>query len=950
MALDFSVSARQAFGTSVPEAAVRKLLSGTLGMSPHPEWTLPAAIDWGADPFRDVNWRSQYHMLRWLDPLRRAAAQGDDDAFAMWIRYVRDWVRSNPREKPAHEWVWSDMVDGIRAIQLCLAAPLVRDRSPEDLGWLEQTIADHAEFMADPANLGHSNHALHQHEALFVCGRILGEDRYIELAVTRFDQLLAEQYDEQGVNAEGAIAYHYNNYLWYERALKRLDAEGFERPAAAARHARAPEEIAHATRPDGTFVGIGDTDGGTPKAIGSPFTDYISSGGSDGEPPAELLKIYDQGYLFARSGWGETERNLEEETYFSVSFGASDRVHGHPDGGSLTFSADTVNWIVDPGKYQYGRSIERKHMLSRFPHSLVSIDGMQPLKGAAVALVREAVSQRAYDFLFTDASFSGVDLTRRVIYSLNGDYLVVIDHVRSPHEVTARQRWQLGPGIDAAINRQCVELTSGDHSAVLAYAGTATTLDQVTGSTKPFDGWVATGWKQKTPATAITASKSGTSFRFITVIAAGSGAAPTSQTVETEEPGFCLEVSTGRVTERIQIGHDTVSFPDEATSKESTDDVDDYTAASSHVSPTASGRPHHLDPDSRREVFELLSSVREAARAATPHARSMTARQLLREARERDLDGDIDLGMTAAVSDLRQTVRGRVDPQKIQPHRTALVNWGNDSRWRPTFYPMPVVHHGPTFALSSRPRTAQIHTVDCGPLVLPMALDPTRGNILTVLFHGALDRAKLRLPIFQRWRYQLELTAGPTMVIADPTLDLSGSMRLGWYLGTETVDLVPRIAASIRHAASALGVEHVALVGSSGGGFAALQIGAHLPGAVVLAMSPQTDLRKYSPRLVHAATGPALGIGQLTGASVETSRLSASERFTALSAFPRVELVSNPGDQLHVKHHEGPLREAYAAAGHASQFDTTSIDLGPGHRSLDNETYSDVMRRLYDSL
>src|SRR5699024_9343833 len=96
MARDFSVAARQAYGTSGPEATVRRLLSGRLVMSPHPEWTLPARINWSADPFDDVNWRSQFHMLRWLDPLRRAAAKGDDEAYAMWIRYVRDWVDSNP--------------------------------------------------------------------------------------------------------------------------------------------------------------------------------------------------------------------------------------------------------------------------------------------------------------------------------------------------------------------------------------------------------------------------------------------------------------------------------------------------------------------------------------------------------------------------------------------------------------------------------------------------------------------------------------------------------------------------------------------------------------------------------------------------------------------------------------------------------------------------------------
>src|SRR5699024_11091059 len=192
----------------------------------------------------------------------------------------------------------------------------------------------------------------------------------------------------------------------------------------------------------------------------------------------DLLNIYDQGYLFARSGWGETERNYDEETFFSVSFGRSDRVHGHPDGGSLTFSADTVNWIVDPGKFQDGRSIERRHMLSRFSHSLLAIDGRRPDKRATVALVRESVAQRAYDLLVTDDSFPGIELTRRVIYSLNGDYLVVIDHVRTPKEVTARQRWQLGPAVVAAISPHRVELTSGEHRAVLSYAGTATALDQ----------------------------------------------------------------------------------------------------------------------------------------------------------------------------------------------------------------------------------------------------------------------------------------------------------------------------------------------------------------------------------------------------------------------------------------------------------------------------------------
>lgn len=951
MSLDFDAAERQALGGSFRADAVRRLLDGVLLMSPHPEWQLPATIDWAADPFHDVNWRSQFHMLRWLDPVRRAAAAGDDDALAMWIRYVRDWVENNPRHAPAHEWVWSDMVDGIRAINLCLAAPLLRDHSPEDLGWLEQTIREHAEHLADPANLGHANHALHQHEALFVCGRVLGDNALAQLSVQRFNELLDAAYDEQGVNAEGAIAYHHNNYLWYERVLKRFDSERVPRPPAAARHALAPEEIAHATRPDGTFVSIGDTDGGDARRIRSPFTTYVTSGGADGDAPADLLKIYDRGYVFARSGWGETERNFEEETFFSVSFGAADRVHGHPDGGSLTISSDTANWVVDPGKYQYGGGIERKHMLSRDSHSLVSLVGRRPEKDAEVALTRRTLTQRSYDLLFTDTSYTGVDLTRRVIYSRTGDYVVVIDHVRSAEPVTARQRWQLGSEVSATIAGQRVELRAGDRRAVLAYAGTAARFEQVTGSTKPFDGWVATGWKQKLPATAVTASKSGTSFRFITVFATGDGAIPSVASMPIKGAVFSLEISTGRVTEQMIVHPDHVSFP--GTGEDADDDADlPAPSALPAVTRRTAGSvtAPHLDPTVRTEVFTLIAEARRTAQGASAAERRQAAGVLAVQARDLGLDQENDLGTIAAMTDLRQVVRGRIDPAQVQPHRTALHNWSQDTRWRPTHYPLPVQNHGEEVTFAKRPRQAAIHTLDVGPLVLPMALQPDRGDALTVLFQGAVDRAKMRLPIFLRWRYQLELGLGSTLAVADPTLDLSGSMRLGWYIGTEHDELTPHIATAIRRTAEALGVRRIVLAGSSGGGFAALQVGALLPESVVLAMSPQTDLRQYSRRLVQSAVEPALGVTDPAGAPVETARLSVVERYRGLDALPRVELISNPGDKVHVKRHEGPLRELYTEAGLAERFRTTTVDLGPGHRSLGNDEYGAFLTQLYSEL
>ena len=68
----------------------------------------------------------------------------------------------------------------------------------------------------------------------------------------------------QGVNAEGAIAYHYTNRLWWEKHVQ-VDStsRAYLVRQGPRRHLSAPEEIAHATRPDGHMVSIGDTDGGS---------------------------------------------------------------------------------------------------------------------------------------------------------------------------------------------------------------------------------------------------------------------------------------------------------------------------------------------------------------------------------------------------------------------------------------------------------------------------------------------------------------------------------------------------------------------------------------------------------------------------------------------------------------------------------------------------------------
>lgn len=528
-------------------------------MPPHPEWQLPERPTWLEDPFGDRNWSFQYHMLRWLEPARRAALAGDTTAWAFWLRWVREWVDKNLEGTGTSPWAWTDMSDGIRAELLCFAAPQIAENNPELESWIENVIMVHAEHLRADENIGNANHAMHQHEALFVVGRVLGDEATWRLALDRLGSLLVEQYDQDGINAEGALAYHSNNFIWWDRTLRRVDIEGIERPAGAERHRRAPTGLAHGTRPDGTLAPIGDTDLARPLRIGHEHTEYVTTDGSSGRPPGDTHRTYGAGLIFVRSGWGDQSRPFSEQTFFTLRFGPSRRVHGHHDGTSITYSGGPVNWVVDPGKYSYDSGEVREYMVSRRSHSLVDLPERSARKDARVTLERESIDEDLHDYLLTDDSYAPIRVSRRVIWSVNGEYLVVIDHVESRRRVLARQNWLLDPAVDTRVQGNTVRLAEADRHAAIVFLDDDVSPSTARGQESPLDGWVSMRWKEITPATVARAEKRASSIAFTTVVSTGFGRFPRARRLSSpEDENAVIEVSNGAITQRLRISPDRV--------------------------------------------------------------------------------------------------------------------------------------------------------------------------------------------------------------------------------------------------------------------------------------------------------------------------------------------------------------------------------------------------------
>lgn len=839
---------------NVTSKMAQALMQGELTLRPSGPWSLPDQLTWAEDPVGDRNWRYQLHMLRWLAPLVRAAEDGDKEAAAVWVHFATDWIRQNPSGAGKTEAAWADMVDGIRAVHLIEAVPMIANYFPDTLPLLENSIADHGAWLSDETHVGHSNHALHQHEGLLMCGLALQNKKWIEIALWRIGKLFKSEWDEEGINSEGAISYHRNNFVWWNRVMDRIKVADLALPAGTEVLNETPVALAHATRPDGIFVPIGDTGEDSAIRITHPACQYVTSQGSNGAPPNELIRVYQDGYIFGRSGWGEFERDLSDETFFSMPFGRF-KVHGHADGGSLNFTSVGVNWVTDPGKYSYTTSDPfRKYVTNHDSHSLLYIDGEERDRGASVPLIGRQEREDIWDFTVTDTGYANINLSRRVIYSTSGEYLVVLDTVRSDREVTGVQRWQLGEGARAShLTSNLVSLRFKTARAAIYSSGTKpiTSIVQAENSVD-FQGRIAKGWKQSVPAPVVELRKSGKSFRFVTVVFAGRKKEPKFGTISGLPAGvLALSVENGTSHETIVIaGSEVQVLGPQVTS--------DEIMTALKISPQTRTRSQHAKSSKgtrsigefdRDRILSAMTSARSSARDLSQNERAALATSIERELAPLIEGSEFDLGLDACLRDLRMDVVQGSSSSRTT--RAPLMNWSQDKSWRPTYYDVPLWTHDDGLAIESSLQNKGLHSFNLGPLVLPAYIDPLPGRVLTVMFHGAINRTKSKLPVFQSMTRQRELSVGPIFAISDPTLDLGSQLRLGWYLGVGELDLTLFLADLVRSVASKLDVDHVILQGGSGGGFAAMQVAAQIPDAhsVVLALRRTLDVILWLMRL-----------------------------------------------------------------------------------------------------
>lgn len=208
-------------------------------------------------------------------------------------------------------------------------------------------------------------------------------------------------------------------------------------------------------------------------------------------------------------------------------------------------------------------------------------------------------------------------------------------------------------------------------------------------------------------------------------------------------------------------------------------------------------------------------------------------------------------------------------------------------------------------------------------LQLPTLLINQESDVLLVCLHGASNRDQFNLPRFEWMRTVRELTYN-SLFFSDPALDLHPRLSLAWYTGTIDVDLYPVLGSLIKEAADATGSSRIVILGSSGGGFAALQTAPYVAESVALPFSPQTSISGYfvgrkglgAQRMYLRHVMPELSPDvpldglwpEVDWAEPLGSRLSACIRYADMQD-NMVVYMQNAHDLTHIEQHYEPFRK-----------------------------------------
>lgn len=172
--------------------------------------------------------------------------------------------------------------------------------------------------------------------------------------------------------------------------------------------------------------------------------------------PKESNPYYLSGYYAMRDSWDTRGQ------YFAMDAGPYGTNHQHSDKLSIVVSADSADFIVDPGTSLYRSNLPgpRYDLRYGFLHNVITLDGVDPNTGwdrhyGFDVLPNRWVTNERYDFLEGTYEFRNnlIDVIwRRSVWYGRSEYWIVLDALLGKGEHFVESNFQFAPGTEITFD------------------------------------------------------------------------------------------------------------------------------------------------------------------------------------------------------------------------------------------------------------------------------------------------------------------------------------------------------------------------------------------------------------------------------------------------------------------------------------------------------------------
>lgn len=481
------------------------------------------AFNYGPVDFSDfdIDWKSfagEHPSLQWslnhfaftrplLDVDTRR--EGDD---GIVLRLLEQWVKANPITAPAGPYAWNGHTTAIRSEYLACLLSLGHDD-----GWFLDTIEVHGDFLANPDNYdGDWNHGLDQNLGLLALGCAADREDWKKVAFDRTARAVGVMVDDQGVSIEQSTTYHHYNHERFLTADKRFENCGMTLPGDM--HERVelmPVFTAHSTLPDGTYARLGDALLKLVDPIKNTVAEFAATQGQSGPKPKDRFAVYDAGYVFGRTGWGET-RPFGQESHYSLRFGPGRIIHGHNDHTSLTYFARGKRVITDGGFFGYTGTDRRLYLMTPQAHNVVTTTAPANFFwNSQTHLTAKTIEDDWQYYSLEDVPYAGTTRKRRVLFIQSPvEAIVVLDNIGGPSR-EYEQAWHFDRSLTASLEENVATVSRDGFKMDVHQLGESESIRIVSGQDER--GWAGYERGVVVPVPTLITSNTGDKVGFLSV-------------------------------------------------------------------------------------------------------------------------------------------------------------------------------------------------------------------------------------------------------------------------------------------------------------------------------------------------------------------------------------------------------------------------------------------------